>query len=611
MTLLEKNLAVLAERNPLLPEDLLKNYEPHPGFQAEQTASGDPTAKLEGHYLHSSRAPRREAAKLFTKELPRADILILQGFAMGYHAEEYLKLRSSGEIWIIEPDIPLFLAVCAARDISPLLKNPRVTLLLDPKVNTLEALAGNLPDKTMAVAKIRSVYEKDRGYYQDVDRTIGGILARREINKNTLKRFGALWVRNLFHNLPLLARARGVWRLEGIFQDLPVLILAAGPSLEELLPLLKYLKERVVIVAVDTALYALSRAGIDPDFLVVVDPQFLNSRHLDGLTCSGSFLVADSSTHPRIFRSRPRGVFFSESPFPLGKAVEGGTDIRGRLGAGGSVATAAWEVARHGGAGEIYCGGLDLGFPDNQTHQKDSFFERRALYSTGRLHTLERAGFMALRDGVTYRGENNSGGRTLSDRRMEVYAQWFESRAAAQDAPPAWNLSPRGIALKGIPHKPAEELLALPLRREEIDRRMDKLRTPPPPPEGSFYRGLENLQRDLAYMEERGRRGLALLKELKSLIKGNEREGSSALQDSINRLDLVDQEILATTSRNVTGFLFQDLIDEISRSDDADEGGNDPLESIRNSRSLYRGIVSSSSYHLAILGEALDRLDLP
>ena len=615
MTLFEKNMDALAKRNPRFTREIREKHQPRGDLEILETPSGEPTARLGGQFLHSSRNPRREAAKLFLQDKERPDILILQGFALGYHAEEFLRIHSQGEIWILEPDIPLFLAVCALRDLTALLRNPRTTLLLAPRASSLGALTANLPEHRFAIAKVRSVYEKDREYYEEADRAIENALEQRRINRNTLNRFGPLWVRNLLHNLPLLTGASGVRRLEGILEDIPALVLAAGPSLEELLPLLGDLRDRMAIVAVDTALYALNRAGIVPDFLVVVDPQYFNSRYLDGLHCRNSFLVAESSTHPRIFRTDPRGIFFGESSFPLGKALEGGTDIEGRLGAGGSVATAAWEVARFTGAREIYCGGLDLGFPDNLSHQKDSFFERRALYTAHRLSPLEEAGFSAIRNGAPYWAENNSGGKTLSDRRMMVYARWFEGRIASTSVR-TFNLSARGIAVQGMSHRVAADLLGLPRCRGEIKNRLGRLDTAPPPPEPHFYRSLKKVKEDLEVMEGLAQRGISLLEGIEGLIGKQDIGQAHHLKDRLEELDRLDRKILGTSARRVVGFLFQDLIDELSRGEEApnrpgeEETEEDRLRPIHNSRRLYEGILSSSGYHLGLLKNALQRMGL-
>ncbi len=614
MSFFSENMKALAGRNPALTRRIQNDFTPRTDLKLVLTPRDEPTAQLQGIYLHSSRAPRKEAAKLMTAVDGSADIVILQGLALGYHAEEFLVLHPKKQLWIVEPDIPLFLWVCGVRNLSPLLQNPRVTLLLAAPPQTVASLVASLPDQRFETVRLRSVYEKDKDYYAELDRGITGVMSRKEINRNTLRRFGRLWVRNLFQNLPLLQHARGIQRLENLLQGIPALVIAAGPSLEDIIPLLPELSRKAALIAVDTALFALTKRGIYPDFAVVVDPQFHNSRHLDGTFLANSFLVADSSTHPRVFRRPLRGIFFSGSPFPLGQMLERGTDITGRLGAGGSVATAAWETARHTGASAIYCAGLDLGFPGGQTHQKASYFERSALHQCRRLESLEHQNYRILREGIPFWADNNSGGRTLSDRRMEVYARWFEGQAVKAGTPPTYNLSPEGTALRGIPFIPASGLLELPDRRDELNRRLDSLDKVLPEPRTLFFDNLKSLRAEILNLEKLSRQGLSWLGEAENAAGSVDSGGhtlSRELDHKLSQLNHLDSEILSLSARNVAGFLFQDLIEELSRSGTPEEapGAPDFSEKSRSafsaSRRLYQSIADSCAFHREILDASL------
>ena len=144
---------------------------------------------------------------------------------------------------------------------------------------------------------------------------------------------------------------------------LPALVIAGGPSLDSLAPSLAALRERMVLVSVNTPLRACRERGVEPDFTVVVDPQFWASRSLDWTLAQDGVLVAEPSACPRIFRRETERFFLCSSLFPLGETLEAAVGEKGRLGAGGSVSTSAWDLARLLGARPLYAAGLDLGFP--------------------------------------------------------------------------------------------------------------------------------------------------------------------------------------------------------------------------------------------------------
>ena len=73
-------------------------------------------------------------------------------------------------------------------------------------------------------------------------------------------------MRNLASNLRRAALSPGVSAIAGGFSGLPAIVLAAGPSLDDIAESLPALAERCVVVCVDTALRSALRYGVTPDF---------------------------------------------------------------------------------------------------------------------------------------------------------------------------------------------------------------------------------------------------------------------------------------------------------------------------------------------------------
>jgi hypothetical protein len=593
------NLRCLREKDPRSFDELFQTPAPPGRLEFFLTPSGALSAKREGLWLHSPRDPQGEADLFIEQSLAAAGageggLTLMEGFGLGYHARAFLRRQPQGELWILEPDRELFLDALGGCDLRDVIAQERTVFLLAPSPEALCRLLAGRRETRTGIIKIRSVYQKDRPYYEGVDKAVQNLLARRQVNVNTLKRFGRLWVRNLFWNLGVLRRARGLYRLEGRLRGLPALILAAGPSLDELLPRLGELKERFVLISLDTSYPAVKEAAGEPDFLVVVDPQYWNTRHLDRQDFRNALLVSESSTHPVIFRRYPGRPFFCESSFPLGTYLERGTDVRGRVAAGGSVATMAWELARIAGASEINCAGLDLGYPGNQTHRRESFFERRSLGDSFRLNPLEHHSYRLLREAGRRRQPNNSGGLTLTDDRMTVYRGWFESQAALPGTPPAYSLSALGVAIEGIPYRDPRELLAYPPARKDIEGRLAPLRAEGEAgEEGSFEEGLRALEKELEELAQLSRRGREVTGEARRALKGGKN-----LQPLLGEMDRIDRLVLAGRGGNIAGFLFQDLLDSLNGDD------RDPLD---NSFRLYSRLLESADYHLRLLHQARER----
>ncbi|HUX12450.1 MAG TPA: 6-hydroxymethylpterin diphosphokinase MptE-like protein, partial [Spirochaetia bacterium] len=358
--------------------------------------------------------------------------------------------------------------------------------------------------------------------------------------------------------------------------------------------------------AVDTSLGACLRAGVDPDFVVVVDPQYWNTRHLDQCRDGTSILISESSTHPRVFRQLKGLLYFCSSLFPLGEYIERQLGPLGKLGAGGSVSTSAWDFLRIVGCSPIYTGGIDLGFPDRQTHFRGSFFEER-IHSLGtRRAPAEHHLFRYLTDAGPFKVPDNSGGTVLSDRRMIIYRWWFERQAEAYPSTATRSLSPHGVKLAGIPLASMEETLKLPEQRDWIDSELRSIRREEAEPGSARPKSLRltaavrSLIQDLGEIERIAREGVRTVAGAFEIASS----GGNAVS-FLDELNLLDEEISRSEHRNIVGFLLQKDAQSIVDRAHKEATIADVLE---NSDAIYRGLLESTEYHRRCLQNGLERL---
>ncbi len=597
MNLLSRNLRALYARHPGLQHLGLESAGDGP-LAVETAACGLATAQLQGSYLHSRYDPREEARRQLARELPsRFGSAVFLGFGLGYLPEAFLELHPGRPLAVIEPEPALFRQALAARDLRGLLACPDASWLVGREAEEAVMELEEKAPGSLALLRLRPLYQRSLPYYRKLEALLQSLADRREVNLNTLRRFGRLWVRNLLANLPLFLGSAGVRELEGLFAGMPALLLAAGPSLDPVLAELQPLADRLLLVAVDTSYRLCRQAGVKPDILITVDPQYWNSRHLDWADLRDTLLVCEPSVHPRTFH-RPHlpNLRFMSSFFPIGELLERVTGPRGRVGAGGSVATSAWDLARLTGARPLYLAGLDLGYPGRRTHARGAFFEERAHTLSGRLGPAERQDFLALTDAGLFPVASTSGGVALTDRRMILYKWWFENQMK-QHPGTSFTLSADGARIAGLEHRPLVELLQLPLRRAEIEERLARVRSrqagaqPDEVGQAAARRVLEELARDLGRLEELARRGL-------QLAGGAKPAGGPAAAG----LEEVDRQILGLASRQVAGFLFQPLIRKVL-------GGSagSYREALELSAELYRELADSAGYQAGLIRRALER----
>jgi hypothetical protein len=362
----------------------------------------------------------------------------------------------------------------------------------------------------------------------------------------------------------------------------------------------------MLVVSVNTSLRTCREWGVEPDFTTVVDPQYWASRSLDWTLARDGVLVAEPSSCPRIFRRGSEKFFLCSSLFPLGETLEIAVGEKGKLGAGGSVSTSAWDLARLLGARPLYAAGLDLGFPGMRTHCRGAYPEGMWLSASDRCSPLETASFRSLHDIGLFPALSAGGGSTPTDRRMLLYKWWFENQLRMHPKLTACTLSTDGIAIEGMPYAPLQDALALPVVRPEIERRMTKVRqiheaqAGDRETRGRLIGAIGELRRQLAELESLAERGRERSRELGALL-ADRRDAGACLR----AMDEIDEGILAVSARSIAGFLIQSVIHGITGEGEREA---DPKEIVSRSEAMYAGIAESASWQRGLLARAVGTL---
>ncbi len=607
MSIFTDNISVIRKK---LPELKINDINLENNLTFFNSKSGNISAKLKGIYIHSKFDPVKEANNIIEKECKgEIKLCIFYGFGLGYHIQCFLNKLPDTNAIVIIPDLSFFLKALESRDMTEFLSSQNLFFFIDNNPDNflffLTDLQNEIKIEDIKTFKLRSIYLLKEDYYKRIDGIIESYNSRKEINFNTLERFGKLWVRNLLKNMNTLSISPGISFLESLFQNLPVLILASGPSLDKIIPILPELYKRMIIICVDTSLNSVLETGIEPDFIIIADPQYWNTRHIDRAQVKKSILISESSTHPSIFRKLNLITFFGSSLFPLGQYFESFIGVKGKLGAGGSVATSAWDFSRILGAKNIYFAGLDLGYPGNNTHFKGAFFETRFHVFTGRTNPVSTLTYSYFMEADPFLINSNSDKLVYTDKRMMVYKWWFESQVNLFPAVNSYNLSEYGVNIKGIPHKSLNSILKLPEIRNNISENIIKIKEK----YDNFHlkenrniliSSLKYLKNDLNNIIKLSEKAIIEVKKIEKMLKIK-----TDISRSLILLNKIDNDILNIGTRQIAGFLIQSFIKTISNSPDDKKSD---MEIIDSSLKLYTELKDSSSYHYKILLKAINQL---
>jgi hypothetical protein len=611
----EINSEILRERYPGLLDQLTSedNGLASEDFKIETSSSGEPVLKIKELYVHSPRDPAKEGKRLAEAAIAEAAAItkaspafIVLGFGLGYAAQAVAELKPRSPVIIVEKYPALLRLAFENHNLEKLLSGNSIAFVLeaDGVISALSHFEKSLNEKLRPqTIRNRPLTGLDEEWYSVAENKIRAWTMKGDVNSATLKKFGKRWVRNILRNSSAIRDLPGISRFAGLAgggtpgEPLPVFLAAAGPGLDKVGALLPEIRERCIIVAVDTSLRFLARHGVEPDFALVIDPQYWNSRHLDRCVSGNTRLIIESAVYPPVLRFAFKRIYLCGSLFPLGKFIEDRVDPKGALATGGSVATSAWDFSRLLGARQIWIAGLDLSFPENKTHYRGAQFEENALSETWRLKPSESWLARAMRDGIPCTSRALGGGTVRSDRRLSLYAAWFENCFRQYPEIKNYSLCAGGLAIAGLEAVGHDALLALPKRRGEIDARLAEAFSKI---EAEFFEPQEAERRSQRYANAIAELG-ASLEKIKTACEKGEKIAKGALRQNPNHseqekilasLDSINRQISSSEVKEIAGFLFPaNTVEQTGSPPEKKDAFKDYLES---SVKLYRSLMEAA-----------------
>ena len=463
---LDRNLIALSARHPELAERL-SSIASHPGLSVIPSRKGPlvPVLPREGRpfHFHSRFDPEAEGRRL-SEEAP-GGFLVAFGLGGAYHLIPLLERTTLTGLLIVEKDASLLRGILERIDMTRLLSDSRVLILVDPEPGELNrfileryipVLYGNLGSITL-----RSRWDADPEWFTERSEALRGLPEALGRDYTVQSRFGRRWFVHTMANLP---------RTEKVNAMLPpirrLLITAAGPSLQDQLPRIRKLQaDGASLLATDTSLPFLASAGIAPNMVLSIDCQVVSYHHfLKGLP-EKTILILDLASPPILTRRTDRILFFSSAhpfslylnrlyrPFPI-------LDL-----SGGNVTHAAVSLAQATGAGEVHLFGADFSYPGGRPYARGTYlypyFQSRSL----RIGGSEDA-FWKFIAGSKPRRETDDRGWRLRTSSMDHYRESLEKAMGSMEIdliPESGSGVPMTIGPSGVKRRDRGERRIIPV----------------------------------------------------------------------------------------------------------------------------------------------------
>lgn len=380
----EKNMVTLKEYYRVIYDKIMHDGDVDDShfFAIETAKNGEKTIKYiqDGHpiYLNSKYNPTNEADKYMsdTFDMPDESILIMFGISNGTYVRSYLKHVKKHTICVVyEPSIDIFKNLIHEVDISDLISSDRVHIVIEGiNENTFSSvLDGRIQvynkdnNRCMAAPYYIELYPDA---YKRFKRILIDIYEKLYIITNTAINYGKRVVRNDIGNMRYLPGCRSSIDFIGKFPEgLPAIVVAAGPSLDKNIDVLKKAKGKALIIVVDTAIKRVLKAGIIPDMIISIDMEKPVEMFEGENLAEIPFLVDMDANIDVLDYVRPKNLIFCSSDSVIWDDLfkRAGSEIR-VMQNGGSVATAAISVLIEWGFKRIILMGMDLGFTSNKLY---------------------------------------------------------------------------------------------------------------------------------------------------------------------------------------------------------------------------------------------------
>lgn len=440
--LLERNLAALWSTSPQTAR-LLMTTSPRTDVEFFETDDGVLTAAIgrgdQQRLLASRRRPLAEGAKLAdTVDVQAAAGIVVQGFGAGYHVQVLAeRLKGSGVIFVFEPDVALLRAVLERIDHSSWMRTARIVILSDAQdagaisaatrgMEGLLAMGVQIVEHPASRARLGQQGQAFAECFTSVLRAVRTSVVTTLVQSEVT-------IRNLLMNLDRYATCPGIADLQGIGAGRPAIVVSAGPSLRRNIDLLRRpgVRERFVIIAVQTVLKQLLAKGIRPHFVTALDYHEISRRFYEGLTATDVedvTLVAEAKANPAILESFPGEVRIISDGFLESMLGEGLSRPLGSVKPGATVAHLAYYLARHMGCDPVILIGQDLGFTDGQYYSAGAAIHDVWAGELSQFNTLEMMEWQRIARARTHlhRTRDVLGRPVYTDEQMSTYRVQFE-----------------------------------------------------------------------------------------------------------------------------------------------------------------------------------------
>lgn len=296
--MLNDNIAFLKKNYPKLYEDIEKTEISNlqNNITLEQTRNNQKTIKVKkdekDFYLHSKYDPLRESETIINKLEERENIdenshVVFYGLGLGFHIDVFTRRYPNTSFSLYEPSIEVFQHFLNNINLKNSFYDNLEIILCEYEPEFVDIFLSMLFKKINKKIIIMDlpIYENVfKEQYNNFFSKFKELIKSKRGNLHTNYAFQKRWIINCMKNLKeILSTPNIILEKQGEFKDKTAIIVAAGPSLNEEIENLRYIKDNglAYIFSVGSAINTLIYNDIYPHAACTIDPSVKNQLVLE------------------------------------------------------------------------------------------------------------------------------------------------------------------------------------------------------------------------------------------------------------------------------------------------------------------------------------------
>lgn len=383
-----------------------------------------------GKSMFSTYNPHKDAQKFVESlEIIEDSFLITTGMGEAYHIYEILNKNPNLNILIIEKYYNDFYKF---NDIYEDLKKNKNIIFTDICNLSQNIINNFFPQRysKLIYKPLRSWIDYNYDLIDKINDTIEITLKKIKSDFSVQSYFGKRWIKNFFGNLYSMHYSPSNFINFNQIKfptEKKALIVAAGPSLDKNIELIKHNQKNFFIIAVDTAYQVLLKNKIFSDVLVSIDCQYLSAKHVIDKMNPKTLIVADFTSNTSLIEKSIKNgnsicLFSNNNPICNYAKTFFNKKLNNEIfltldSTSGTVTNSAVDFALKANFSHIFMVGADFSYINGKAYARGTYLENIYFQHENKLNNAETSfdALMFRTELIKLDDKNNYTTETLSN----------------------------------------------------------------------------------------------------------------------------------------------------------------------------------------------------